>query len=346
MIWNEVNKVLQAAYNRRGSYVLATMVRTKGSSYRKQGACMLIDEDGSAVGAVSGGCIEKEVIRRSREVFLTGKPVLVEYDGRYRLGCNGTVYILIEPFNLGRNNSFWKNYFKAFEERKRWQMISRFEGEALGSAFQFETGEIFAVHDENLVSLFNMEDAGREGVFVGEVRPSRQLYIIGNERDAFKLAGIAVEAEFQVTLIGHPQYPLPGGLQDGYCIKNVDPAGLLTGMWVDEQTAIVLMTHSYSRDLSYLLPLLRLDHVAYLGLLGPKKRRDSLVSEAIEHAGVLPSWLEGSLRGPTGLDIGAELPGEIAISILAEVLSVLAGHTGAPLVDKRTNIHDRVFVAG
>lgn len=346
MIWSEVNKVLQAACNRPRSYVLATMVSTKGSSYRKQGACMLVDEDGSAMGAVSGGCIEKEVIRRSREVFSTGKPTLVEYDGRYRLGCNGTVYILIEPFDLKKNEDFWDHYFEAFEQRKPWKMISRFEGKVLGSAFQFDNGKYFPINDQNLAFSFSVLGEDQEGVFVGEIQPSSQLYIIGNEWDAFKLAKIAVEAEFQVTLIGHPQHPLPAVLQDGYAVKNVSPADLLAELQMHDQTAIVLMTHSYSRDLSYLLHLLRLDHVAYLGLLGPKKRRESLLSESLEHLERFPGWLGESLRGPTGLDIGAELPGEIAVSILAEILSVLSGHPGAPLVDKKTNIHDKVYMDG
>jgi len=80
--------------------VLATVVDIDGSSYRRPGVGMLILENGQMTGAVSGGCVEKEVLLQSQSVFDTGKPKLMTYNGRYRLGCEGTLYILIEVFSL------------------------------------------------------------------------------------------------------------------------------------------------------------------------------------------------------------------------------------------------------
>ncbi|NNC69380.1 MAG: XdhC family protein, partial [Flavobacteriaceae bacterium] len=85
--------------------VLATVVHLEGSSYRKPGVRMLIDEYGTMTGAVSGGCVEKEVVRRAKSVFADGKAKVIAYDGRYRLGCEGTLYILIEPFIISENFS-------------------------------------------------------------------------------------------------------------------------------------------------------------------------------------------------------------------------------------------------
>ncbi|MBT8393442.1 MAG: XdhC family protein, partial [Bacteroidia bacterium] len=78
--------------------VLATVVDLDGSSYRKPGVRMLIIENGNMIGAVSGGCVEKEVLRQAQSVFLDGRPKMMTYDGRYRLGCEGVIYILLEKF--------------------------------------------------------------------------------------------------------------------------------------------------------------------------------------------------------------------------------------------------------
>ncbi len=78
--------------------VLASVVALEGSSYRRPGVRMLLLEDGHMTGAVSGGCVEKEIFRQSESVFRTGIPKMMTYDGRYRLGCEGILYILLEPF--------------------------------------------------------------------------------------------------------------------------------------------------------------------------------------------------------------------------------------------------------
>ena len=78
---------------------LASVVALEGSSYRKPGVRMSIQRNGKIIGAVSGGCVEKEVLRQAESVFATNLPKLMVYDGRYRLGCEGVLYILIEPFD-------------------------------------------------------------------------------------------------------------------------------------------------------------------------------------------------------------------------------------------------------
>ncbi|MGY8911333.1 MAG: XdhC family protein [Flavobacteriales bacterium] len=89
--------------------VLASVVYLEGSSYRKPGVRMLISEDLNSVGAVSGGCVEKEIIHRANTVFKDNQPKIITYDGRYRLGCEGILYILIEPFSI--YDDFLKSFF-------------------------------------------------------------------------------------------------------------------------------------------------------------------------------------------------------------------------------------------
>jgi xanthine dehydrogenase accessory factor len=93
----EIQEIIHFFERRRGeTLALATLVRAHGSSYRRPGARMLIASDGNAVGALSGGCLEEEVVLRAREVIVTGRPILLHFDTRLRYGCNGAIEILIE----------------------------------------------------------------------------------------------------------------------------------------------------------------------------------------------------------------------------------------------------------
>lgn len=102
---HELKKIFQVFTSSSAAsdtFVLATVVALEGSSYRRPGVRMLISKNGRTLGAVSGGCVEKEIIRQSVSVFEDGIPKMMTYDGRYRLGCEGILYILIEPFALMR----------------------------------------------------------------------------------------------------------------------------------------------------------------------------------------------------------------------------------------------------
>ena len=95
--------------------VLATVVALEGSSYRRPGVRMLILSDGHMVGAVSGGCVEKEIRRQATSVFKDKTPKMMTYDGRYRLGCEGILHILIEPFEP--NDAFIEAFRKCIQGR-------------------------------------------------------------------------------------------------------------------------------------------------------------------------------------------------------------------------------------
>ena len=97
---NIIDYVIQNS--NQNKFVLATVVHLEGSSYRRPGVRMLINNNGESFGNVSGGCVEKEVIRQSQSVFKSEIPKIIKYDGRFRLGCEGIITILIEPFSLSK----------------------------------------------------------------------------------------------------------------------------------------------------------------------------------------------------------------------------------------------------
>jgi len=107
---------------------------------------------------------------------------------------------------------------------------------------------------------------------------------------------------------------------------------------IDKQTAIVLMTHSFNKDVQYLLALKDV-YPAYFGLLGPKHRRERLMDKLLEYNPDIDFDFIDQLRGPAGINIGAESAQEIAVSIIAEILSVIRNQNPIVLKDKSGNIH-------
>ncbi len=339
-----------AAHRAGQRSVLATIVATEGSSYRKPGARMLISEDGQMVGAVSGGCVEQAVARQARQVFASAQPEIMAYDGRYRLGCNGTLYIFLELVQPLEPESLWQSYQSTYEGRRSFTIATTYRGAVSeqGSILVFPSSAVYSLNGQLMssrgrdVALSFMaqpvapQPASVDQVFVERIHPSPQLFIIGSEQDAIALAQLSTSLGWSVKLMTHPLHPLT---VRGLDTVNAEPETLLDQLTVDEQTAIVLMTHSYSRDLGYLLALCELKALTYLGILGPQQRRDSLLSEVLERTRTLPSWLDETLYAPAGIDLGAELPAEVALSILAEIKAVFAHRPVSSLRNKRVAIH-------
>ncbi|TVZ59492.1 xanthine/CO dehydrogenase XdhC/CoxF family maturation factor [Flavobacteriaceae bacterium MAR_2010_105] len=313
--------------------VLATVVDLDGSSYRKPGVRMLILENGTMIGAVSGGCVEKDVLRQAESVFKTGQPKMMTYDGRYRLGCEGILYILIEEFSP--ENRFFDAFEKALINRSVFNMKCFYsktigEHEGLGSTIQINK-EVYNLSSQtkNRTSL---------SVFTESLQPCFKLMIFGAEHDAVQLCKLAHFNGWEVTVVSGPLESktiedFPGAT----AFFSVSPDTLELNS-IDNETAIVLMSHNFANDLKYLLEL-KDTKPAYIGLLGPSKRREKLLSQFIEYCpDVEESFLDG-LYGPAGLNIGAETPQEIAISILSEILSVIREQTPMPLKEKLGRIH-------
>ena len=312
--------------------VLASVVSLDGSSYRRPGVRMSVQENGKMIGAVSGGCVEKEILRQAQHVFKTNSSILMEYDGRYRLGCEGILYILIEPFHLS------KTFFDAFEK----QCSSR-KSFLINSYFSKETSEraqgstCFHFGDQEL-SVSKLKPEKKLNLFSQTIKPGLKLIIIGCEHDAVQLCKYGSATGWEVEIVAPidelktiDDFP---GAANYYGINEKE----FSTISIDSQTAVVIMSHSYVRDLKYLSELLGKD-VNYIGLLGPSKRREKLLNDLIEKNDLISEGFFDKLYGPSGINIGAETPQEIAISILAEILSVIRNQKPIYLKDKQIGIH-------
>lgn len=300
--------------------VLVTVVFLEGSSYRKPGVRMLISEDLNSVGAISGGCVEKEIIQRAKSVFRDKKSKIITYDGRYRLGCEGILYILIEPFYV--STDFLNSLNEANSKRESLKIESSFlkQDEAFGNFGSFITFQ--NKHQFTFTEAFDIENLNQEEIFTQILQPSFKLIIIGGEHDAVKLCKIAANLGWEIEVIT--------STKDSKKLLDFPGANTVIGespetiqfKGITENCAIVIMNHSYVQDLKYVVKLTDYQP-KYIGILGAPNRRERLFNELFEFVPDITDEFLESVYTPAGLHIGAQTPEEIALSIVAEILSVI-----------------------
>lgn len=332
---HEFKKIVSAfiTANAKGiKSVLATVVALDGSSYRKPGVRMLLLENEQMIGAVSGGCVEKDIIRQSKSVFSTSIPKIMTYDGRYRLGCEGILYILIEPFNL--STLFIETFSNAIQNRERFKISSYYkkdeiEDVSFGTKVQFQNKTIPVCLTHSVNTEINVLEQG--------MKPCFRLLIFGAEHDAVILSTMAASMGWEVSVFANPLeekkaedffgvFEFQSCTPETYISKNIDA-----------QTAVVLMNHSYSKDLGF-LKALKNCKASYIGILGPAARREKLLNEFIEHNFDVENQFLETIYGPSGLNIGSITPQEIAVSIIAEIMTVIRKEIAISLRDKMNSI--------
>ncbi|SFW19495.1 XdhC family protein [Cellulophaga fucicola] len=334
---HELKKILTAftiAKEQGKKAVLATVVALDGSSYRRPGVRMLILDSGETIGAVSGGCVEKEVIRQADSVFKTNIAKVMTYDGRYRLGCEGILYILIETFNP--STDFVTTFWSTIKNRTNFSVSSYYEKK---DAKNLSYGSIFTFLDEKIAVSNSFTKNDELPIFNQNLEPCFRLLVVGAEHDAVQLTSYAALTGWEVTVCTIPNEEKQLSDFPGAEILQVTTPENLDVSAIDKQTAVVLMTHSYVKDLQYLLTLKNTNPV-YLGLLGPATRREKLLNEFIEHYPEVTEEFLDVIHGPAGLNIGAETPQEISIAIVAEILTVIRKREPIQLKDKIGKIHN------
>ena len=318
--------------------VLATVVALDGSSYRKPGVRMLIMENGKMIGAVSGGCVEKEIVSQTETVFKTGVSKMMTYDGRYRLGCEGILYILIESFQP--NEALTQSFYKGIKARSSFKIASYFKKK---EGIIPDIGSLITLEDTTYsfsgqVNGFNKATDSSLSVFTQKMPPCFKLIIMGAEHDAVQLCQYASLTGWEVTIISTPT--------DSKTLSNFPEADEFLTIspeemdirFIDNQTAVILMTHNFAQDLRHLVALSK-TVTAYIGLLGPVRRRDDLLSQLMEYCPNVKDEFLDCIHGQSGLNIGSVTPQEIAISIISEILAVIRNQVPMSLKKKVGRIH-------
>ena len=351
---------------------LATVVLVEGSAYRRAGARMLITEDGQLTGAISGGCLEGDALRKAQQVMFRQQAMLVTYDTTdeddaklgVQLGCNGIIHILIEPVVPTAPNHPIQLLKACLQQRQTSVLATLFSLEDK-KGIQPGTVLLLSQHSVQKNTFFSnvewpdntlLQDAQEAlrtqlhvtkqytythtfTAFIEVVQPAPALIIFGAGNDAIPLTALAAILGWETTVVdGRPNYATLQRFPQAGKVLVSRSEQALSQVVIDDRTAVVLMTHNYNYDLAMLRQLLPLE-LPYIGSLGPKKKLDRMLEE-LRTAGITitPEQLQ-KVYGPTGLDIGAEGAEEIALSVMAEIKAVLSNRSGTPLRDKDTPIH-------
>jgi xanthine dehydrogenase accessory factor len=346
---------------------LATVVHVEGSSYRMPGARMLVEDNGTITGAVSGGCLEGDALRKALLAINQKQNKLVTYNTLdeddvtmgVQLGCNGIVHILFEPIDPTNSDNPVDLLERSLEQRRKAVIATLFSlkdyyGKQPGTCFFFDGGTTHHnLSNTNLVDelkrdallVLNKSSLLKEYVayelngFIELIEPSVSLVIIGAGNDALPMTQMATILGWQTTLIdGRSTHATRQRFPTAHELIVAKSEEAIKQIEIDDRTVFVLMTHNYNYDLA-MLELLLKNRCTYIGTLGPKKRLQRMIKE-LEEKGVNISEEQRTMcYGPTGLDIGAGAAEEIALSVLAEIKAVLAKRNGSSLRDRKEAIH-------
>ena len=370
--WQETSRILDrvaelAAAGRRAA--LATVVRIRGSAYRRAGAKLLVEESGATRGGVSGGCLEADVREIARTVMREGMPRLRHYETGsddstvwgLGLGCNGSVDIFVQPVAsddivdvarhvrtlLAGDAPFAVSTAVRGASGALGRMLVAGTGPPVGSTGTAGLDREITVRAQALVAagdskLHDIESTGvgieSTGVFTEVHAPPPRLVIYGAGDDAMPLAAYASQVGFRVTVVDHrPAYLSAERFPDAERVDRRPDDGL-EGLPLGPSTLLVVMTHSFTHDREWVGRLLRTD-VPYIGLLGPRSRRDEMLEQIDATAGPVGATGTDRLFAPVGLDLGADGPEQIAVSILAELLAVRASSEPRHLREREGVIH-------
>ncbi|PZX56922.1 xanthine/CO dehydrogenase XdhC/CoxF family maturation factor [Algoriphagus ratkowskyi] len=347
---------------------LATVVQVDGSAYRRPGARMLVSEDGELTGAISGGCLEGDALRKAQTVIFQQKSMLVTYDTTDEddqkfgvgLGCNGIIHVLLEPIDYQNTINPIELLKTAISDRSFCRLISIFsvkysKQEQVGTKVLLKGNQIYGDKDylnNSLWTQIQNEIDSTESidhiirkykafddvqVFIESIKPAIRILLFGAGNDTIPIANMAVMLGLEVIVIdGRKNLATTRRFPSALKIITGSGDEVVAQLESDKYTVALLMTHNFEYEAQILVDLVKLD-LPYMGILGPKKKSEKLI-ERLERKGITVN--QENIYSPMGLDIGAEGSEEIALSILAEVKAVLAKKQGTFLRNKKGPIHE------
>lgn len=341
--------------------VLGTVVATEGSTYRKPGAMMLIAADSSYRGLISGGCLEADLAAHASDVFADGKTRKLCYDMSegddfawgLGLGCDGVIHLMLQRFDRSEGFGFLGTLDQAWSAKNNGLLslvkTSNDPGFSAGD-FALDCGAGYSTGNPLLVNSIHTHEgasfsgghdmsrrywqeiintgAGDIELLLIPIMPPPAILICGAGHDAVPVARLAVEMGWRCTVVDHrPGFARAERFPAACDVQLLQPAELGQKIQLNQVDAFVLMTHHLGHDRSYLSQVVEVSR-SYIGLLGPRARRDRLLGEI--------GATDAHVHGPAGLDIGAEMPESIALAIIAEIHAFLNRRDGKMLTSTMT----------
>jgi xanthine dehydrogenase accessory factor len=354
---------------RRESYLIATVVDTRGSVYRRPGARMLLTQFRWIAGAVSGGCLEADIARRGWWHTRNGAPIVLSYDSRvseeadddvvraaFGVGCDGVVDVLIERAGVpGRLDPL------ALAERCLRGGIGGVVATVIGGTTipvgariawcggdepvgDFPAGPLRdAVIADARAALARGESCSRwytgAGVFIEVIVPPPRLFVLGTGHDAVPVARLARTLGWDVVVCGRTARVAIRDRFVGIEVMFGRPHELAARIDARDPAVSVVMAHDYNVDREHVAMLLA-TRAYYIGVLGPRARTTRMFAEL-----GLGLYEDSRIHAPVGLELGAETPDEVALAIVAEIQAVLRRAPATSLRDHLGPIHHRPLVA-
>jgi xanthine dehydrogenase accessory factor len=339
-----------------GRVAVATLVNTHGTTPRKEGAKMVVGEQGDIVGSVTiGGCVDAQVIEEAEDVLTTMRPRLLELnlgdEEAWEIGltCGGTIEVFVEPLVLDRTDDTAARFYERAHAHARaggrGAIVTRLEGAGkilllddgtvegtFGEAF---LDERFVAEARQAIAAGQSRTLFLEGVraFAEVVTPPSLLLVVGASHVAMPLLALARTLGYRTAVVdGRPRFATRDRFPDVDDLQIGIPSELITGYPLMATTALVLVAHDYKYDLPVLKHALATP-VGYIGMLG-SSRRGAAILDLLREDGLDEASL-ARVRVPIGLDLGARSAPEIALAILAEIQMVRGNGTGQPMSVKR-----------
>jgi xanthine/CO dehydrogenase XdhC/CoxF family maturation factor len=332
---------------------VATVVRIQGSAYRRPGAKFLVEGNGSTVGSVSGGCLEADVREVAWATIREGRARLCHYETGEEsnrvwglgLGCNGSVDVFVQPENTmadtarilqlldGETAFAVSTIVKGTSQVGRMLVVTA--GNALGGP-RGDDGPDQELTQRTIHFLANgksqLHEIASLQVFTEIYTPPPHLIVCGAGDDSIPLVAYASDAGFRVTVVDHRSAFLSKQrFRGARRLLQLRPEDNLSALPLGPRTYVVVKMHSLAHDREWIRHLLPTE-VPYLGLLGPRARKEVILRDI----GMVAA---DRVFGPVGLDLGAEGPTQVALSVLAELLAVRAAREPGHLCEKEGPIH-------
>lgn len=323
------------------SFVLASIFDSQGSAPRTTGARMIIRQDGSILGTVGGGKIEALVIQHGREIFHTKATILKEYKLQETdkkgigMACGGDVSILMEYVDAQNTNNIklYEEVVKCLENGEKASIIRKFFNDGNQMNYLYKNGKlVFNSNTSEKEDTDKYTDIVRyrdlmlvmeenAAILIEPICNLGRLYILGAGHVSQKLGELAKKIDFMITVVDNrPEFAnrekFPTA--DEVIVPKAFE-GCFEELPIDKDSYIVIVTSGHMFDLTCLKQSLRTD-AYYIGMIGSRRKRD-IVFEALEQEGFTVEDFN-KVHNPIGLEIGAETPEEIAVSISAELIKV------------------------
>jgi xanthine dehydrogenase accessory factor len=338
-----------------GTTAVAIVTRIEGSAYRRPGAKLLIDGQAGVLGGVSGGCLEEDVRLVGLKVRESGRTRTLHYDTGgddsklwgLGLGCDGHVDVLVSPIRPDEASRTWTPIRNELQGDSPFALASIVEDQGMGGMLVVgRSGRIAGSVgdpsvDKEVESVASATlDAGKtklttlgsRQIFTEVLVPPPKLLVCGAGEDARPLVEFAAAVGFRVFVVDHrPAHLAAPSFPAAQKLLQLRPDESSLELPADRTTFVVVKTHALKHDAAWVKRLMGTD-VPYIGVLGPRTRIKKILDG-------LAVGSDERVFGPVGIDVGADGPEQVALSIVAEVLAVWSNRTPRHLRELAGALH-------